>query len=402
MPIYSYTAKSSPTQKIHGEIEAETEQEAINKISQKGLFPVSVLAKGLAPDKKDILSFNRIPNRDIVMFTRQLSSLIDSGVNIVNALNIVSAQTSNKYLKSILNDVSSRIKDGRSLSESMAAHAYVFGQLYTSMIHSGEVSGTLNKALSRLADFLEKEEEFKNSIRAALTYPLFVLAVGVLTIIILLVFVIPRLVKMFEDMGQALPLPTKILINVSGFLNSYWWLLLAAIIAGVFLLRRIYQSPQGRISWDTAKLRLPFIGAITLKTEVSRLSRTLSLQLSSGIGIVPSLDVVYSVLGNQLLKAEIKRFKEQIISGSSLSASLKTSKLFPEFMTNIVTIGEETGSLDKALARIADDYEKEVDTLLKNLARMVEPIIILFVGLVVGFIVMSMLLPIFQINLLVK
>ncbi|MFA6349347.1 MAG: type II secretion system F family protein [Candidatus Omnitrophota bacterium] len=402
MPIYSYTAKSSPTRKVQGEIEAETEQEAINKISQKGLFPVSVLVKGLAPDKKDILQFNRIPNRDLVMFTRQLSSLVDSGINIVNALNIVSGQTSNNHLKSILNDVSSRIKDGRSLSESMSAHPYIFTQLYASMIHSGETSGTLNKALNRLADFMEKEEEFKNSIRAALTYPLFVLAVGVLTIIILLVFVIPRLVRMFDDMGQALPLPTKILINISSFLNSYWWLLLAVIIAGVFLLRRAYQNPQGRVSWDAARLKFPLIGAITLKTEVSRVSRTLSLQLSSGIGIIPSLDVAYSVLGNQLLKAEIKKFKEQIINGSSLSASLKASKLFPEFMTNIVAIGEETGSLDKSLARVADDYEKEVDTLLKNLARMIEPIVILFVGLVVGFIVMSMLLPIFQINLLVK
>ncbi|MCX5712167.1 MAG: type II secretion system F family protein [Candidatus Omnitrophica bacterium] len=402
MPIYSYIAKSSPTQKIKGEIEAETEQDAINKISQKGLFPISVLTKGLAPVKNDILSFNRIPNRDVVMFTRQLASLVDSGVNIVNALSIVSGQTSNNYLKSILNDVSYRIKDGKSLSQSMSSHAYVFGQLYTSMIHSGETSGTLDKTLSRLADFLEKEEEFKNSIRSALTYPVFVLAVGVLTIIILLVFVIPRLVKMFEDMGQVLPLPTKILINISGFLNTYWWLLLAGVITLIFLLRRIYHNPQGRLGWDAARLKLPLLGAVTLKTEVSRISRTLSLQLSSGIGIVPALDVAYSVLGNQLLKAEIKRFKDQIISGSSFSASLKTSKLFPDFMTNIVSIGEETGSLDKALARVADDYEKEVDSLLKNLARMVEPIIILFVGLVVGFIVVSMLLPIFQINLLVK
>jgi len=402
MPIYSYTAKSSPARKVQGEIEAETEQEAINKISQKGLFPVSVQARGLAPDKEDIFSLNRIPNRDVVIFTRQLSSLIDSGVNIVNALNIVSGQTPNNYLKSILNDVCSRIKDGHSLSESMGVHQYVFAPLYTSMIRSGEVSGTLNKSFGRLADFMEKEEEFKNSIRSALTYPIFVFVIGACTVIVLLLFVIPRLVRMFEDMGQALPLPTKILISISGFLSSYWWLLLALIIAAVFLLRRIYQDPQGRLNWDAAKLKLPLIGAVTLKTEVSRLSRTLSLQLSSGIGIIPSLDVAYSVMGNQLLKAEIRKFKEQIISGSSLSASLKNSKLFPEFMTNIVSIGEETGSLDKALGRIADDYEKEVDALLKGLARMIEPIVILFVGLVVGFIVMSMLLPIFQINLLVK
>jgi len=402
MTLYSYTAKSSPQNITTGEIEAETEQEAVNKLSSKGLFPISVLRKEDVFNRRDILLFNKISAREVVLFTRQLSSLVNSGVNIVNALNIVSGQISNRYLKSIINDVISKIKEGNSLSESLSAYSSTFPELYISMIHAGEISGTLNRTLGRLADFMEKEEEFKNSIRAALTYPIFVLVVGIMTIMVLLIFVIPRLVRMFEDMGQALPLPTKILINTSDFFNSYWWFLLAILLIVIFVSRRIYQSVPGRAAWDSAKLKLIMVGPVTLKTEISRLSRTLSLLLSCGIGIVPSLDVAASVLGNQSLKSEIKKFKEQIINGASLSVSLRGSKLFPEFVTNIVTVGEETGSLDKSLERVADDYEKEIDSALKAFARMVEPIIILIVGLVVGFIVMSMLLPIFQINLLVK
>lgn len=402
MPTYVYTVKSGPKNTIQGEIEAETEQEAVNKLTEMGYFPVSVLPKDLHLHKRDIFRFAKIPNRDIVLFTRQLSSLIESGVNIIHGLNIVSGQITNKYLKSILSDVISKIKDGKSLSDSLANHPYAFSGLYTSMIHSGEVGGTLNVTLSRLADFLEKEEEFKNSLRAALTYPVFVLFVGTMTIIVLLTFVIPRLVNMFEDIGQVLPLPTRILITVSGFLRHYWWILLAGIFMLAFALRRLYHSPQGKLVWDRFKLKLALIGQITLKAEIGRLSRTLSLLLSSGIPIMPSLEISASILGNAVLKNEVTRFREEIINGSSLSHTMKASKTFPEFVTNIVTIGEETGSLEKSLLRIADDYEREVDRSLKTLARMLEPIIILVVGLVVGFIVLSMLLPIFQINLIVR
>lgn len=402
MPHYKYIAKPEPQKTVEGDIEAESEQEAINKLTKMGYFPISVEAEDASSYKRGFLNFGRVSDRDIVLFTRQLSSLIESGVNILNGLNLISHQTTNRYFKAVLNDVIAKIKDGRPLSESLSQHPDLFSSLYTSLIRSGEAGGSLEQTLKRLADFQEKEEEFKNSIRAALTYPLFVFFVGVLTVMVLLGFVIPRLVTMFEDMGQLLPLPTRILIGVSGFLQAYWWLAVLATAAAVFFLRRFHRSPEGRLLWDSFKLRLAVWGEITMKSEISRLTRTLSLLLSGGITILSSLEISTSVLENQALKVDVEKFKEQIGAGSSLSNCLKGSKLFPDFVINVVSVGEETGALEKALLRIADDYEREVDRELKTLSRLLEPVIILVMGLIVGFIVLSMLLPIFQINLIAR
>lgn len=402
MPRFIYTAKSSPLKTIQGDIEAESEQDAINKLTKIGYFPISVEAEDLFQEKPGIRRFWKISKKEVVLFTRQLTSLIESGVNILNGLNIVSGQTSNKYLRAILNDIIGQVKDGKPLSDSMARHHRLFSSLYTSMIRSGEVGGTMEETLKRLADFLEKEEEFKSSLRAALTYPLFIFAVSILTVVVLLGFVIPRLVGMFEDMGQILPLPTKLLINVSGALRSHWWLILAMIFISVFSLRRINRNPQGKFLLDRSKLKLPIWGEIVLKSEISRLTRTLSVLLSSGITVVYSLDISASVIDNAVLKLEAQKFKDEIANGLSFSQCLNASKLFPAFVTNIVTIGEETGAMEKSLMRIADGYEQEVDRSLKTLTRLLEPIIILVMGLIVGFIVLSMLLPIFQINLIVR
>lgn len=402
MPKYFYSAKSQPRETIQGNIEAESEQDAINKLNRMGYFPISVQAEDLSVDRHDLLRFWKVSHKDITIFTRQLSTLIESGVNIITGLNIIQNQIPNKYLKAILNDVIGKIKDGKSLSESLAFHRNLFSDLYTSLLRSGEAGGTIEETLKRLADFLEKEQEFKSSVRAALVYPLFILSVSIMTIIVLLGFVIPRLVSMFQDMGQILPLPTKVLINISGFLREFWWMILASIFAFVFLIKRLNSRPAGKIMLDRARLRLPVLGTIVLKTEISRLMRTMSLLLSSGLPIVSALDVCTSVLENQILKAELHKFKEKIAGGESFSHCLTGSQLFPAFVTNIVTVGEEAGTLEKSLMRIADDYERQVDKSLKSLTQLLEPVIILVMGVVVGFIVLSMLLPIFQINLLVR
>jgi type II secretory pathway component PulF len=402
MPRYTYLAKLNPQNTIQGEIEAETEQEAINKLTGMGYFTISVSLKTAALEKQGMFSLRKISKKDIVVFTRQLSTLIDSGINITNSLNMVAKQSNNKYLKVILNDLNAKIKDGNSLSQSLESYPKLFSSLYSSTIRTGEASGNLNETLKRLTAFLEKGEEFKDSIRAALTYPLFILIVSTLTICVLLMFVVPRLITMFEDMGQVLPLPTRILINSSSFLRTYVWIIIAVVFAFVFFLRRFYFSPQGKILFDRLKLKIIIAGPIVLKTEISRLMRTLSLLLSSGVPITSSLEISTSIVENQILKSEIQEFKEHISSGTSFSDSLKESEFFPEFVTNIVAIGEETGRLDQALLRIADDYEKELEKTLNVLTRMLEPIVILVMGLIVGFIVLSMLLPIFQINLIAK
>lgn len=403
MPRYSYIAKSQPHKTIQGDLEAESQQDAVNKLTRMGYFPVSVEIENLsALESRGILGLGKISNKDIVLFTRQLSSLIESGVNILTAFNIISNQITNKSFKAVLNDSIGKIKDGMPLSESLAHYPNLFSGLYTSMIHSGEIGGTLEETLKRLADFMEKEEEFKNSLAAALTYPLFVCVVGVLTVITLLTFVIPRLVTMFEDIGQILPLPTRILIGVSSALRSYWWLILAIIVILVFSLRRFNQKKEGRLFLDRLKLKTKIFWEIILKTEIARLMRTMSLLISSGLPPVYSLDISISVINNQVLKLELEKFKDQISNGSSFSTCLRGSRLFPAFVTNVVAVAEESGTLEKSFMRIAEDYERDVDRSLKALSRLLEPIMILVIGLVVGFIVLSMLLPIFQINLIAR
>lgn len=402
MPRYVYAAKDQPQKTIHGDIEAESEHDAINKLTQLGYFPVSVEEEGLSLERKTTFSFRKVTNKEVSFFTTQLSNLLESGVNLINALSIISNQTPNKYLKNVINDIIRNIEGGASLSESLKAHPGLFSNLYTSLVHSGEAGGSLDEALRRLAIFLEKEEEFRNSVSAALVYPFFIFLVSALTILILLGFVIPRLVLMFKDMGQALPLPTIVLISLSGFLRSFWWLIILLVFISVFLLRRVLLSPQGRFRWDRLKLKLAILGQVILKTEISRLMRTLSLLLSSGLPVLYSLEISLSVLENRFLSSEVEKFKEEISKGASFSSCLKDSKLFPAFVTNIVTVGEEGGGLEKALMRIADNYEKDVDRSLKALTRLLEPLIILIMGLIVGFIVLSMLLPIFQMNLIVR
>lgn len=401
MAIYIYKAKPEPDKILQGEIEAESEQEAVNKLTAMGYFPVSIHAQNLVSGENSF-HLRKVSNKEIVSFTSQLSSLIGSGINILNSLNIVSGQLANKYFKAVLSDVAFKIKEGKSLSESLQTYPYLFNPLYTSMVHSGEASGKIDEALNRLSSFLEKEEEFKNSIRQASSYPAFIFAVSCLTVIVLLGFVIPRLVSMFEDMGQVLPLPTKILISISSSLRNYWWLILAIVISAGFVLRRFYNNPASRLKLDEFKLKIPVWGNIVLKTEISRFMRTLSLLITGGMTIGVALDIAVATLDNELLKKEAHKFKEEINKGLKLSDAFKSSKFFPEFTINIISIGEETGALGKSFLRIANDYDKEVDDSLRTLTRMLEPVIILVMGLVVGFIVLSMLLPIFQINLIAR
>lgn len=402
MPKYTYIAKSQPNQTIQGEIEADSEQEVINKLTRIGYFPIAIKIQDILSEKRMQFARQRVAKREIALFTRQLATLIKSGVNIINSLTIVSAQISNRYLKSLISDVIGKVKDGRALSDSLATHPSVFSNLYTSMIHSGEIGGTLEVTAERLADFLEKEEEFKNSVKTALTYPLFVLIVGCAIIVILMTFVIPRLVTMFEDMGQILPLPTRVLIALSQFLQGYGWLLLTVLVLLTFIFQRFRQSTRGRIIWDGFKLRVALWGQIISKTEISHLVRTLSLLLSGGIPIISALEVSSSVVANSVIQTELKGCIKGISGGLRFSDAIRGSKLFPEFVIQVITIGEETGALDKALLRMADEYEREVERTLKTLTRFIEPLIILTIGLIVGFIVLAMLLPIFQINLLVR
>ncbi|MDD5729675.1 MAG: type II secretion system F family protein [Candidatus Omnitrophica bacterium] len=400
MPRFIYTAKSEPYKTTQGVIEAESENDALTKLTRLGLFPIVISSENSSHYAK--VFWNKISAKELALFTRQLATLLECGVNILNALNILSNQIANKNLKLVLKDIISKIKDGKSFSESLSGHPGIFSSLYISMVHSGEAGGQMETVLKRLAEFTEKEEEFKNTVSSALIYPAFILSVSVITVIVLFTFVIPKLVGMFKDMGQALPVPTQVLVNISDFLRNWWWLFLAAMFMLIFFLRRMYKTTQGRIIFDGIKMRLPVMGTLVIKTEISRLMRTLSLLISNGIPIVYALDISASVMENMVLKLETQGFKDKLSAGESFSQCLAESKLFPGFVTSIVNTAEEGGTLEKSLGRLAEDYEKDVDRTLKTLARLLEPVIILVMGSIVGFIVIAMMLPIFEINLIVK
>lgn len=401
MPVFVYKVKLSPEKTAEGSIDAQTEQEATSRLIKMGYFPISIQEASQFSQTGALFS-KRVSSWDLHLFTHQLSSLLNSGMVLLKALNTVLGQTQNRYLRYILTDVISKVKDGKTFSETLGNYPDVFSDLYISMIKAGETGGNLEGMLSRLEGFSQKEQELKSTIKGALIYPAFIAVVGILTISILIGFVIPRLIVIFQDMGEILPLPTRILIAEARFLKGYWWLILSVVFIVAFIFIRGFKNPESRAAFDCLKLKLPVAKEIIQKLEISRFARTLGTLISSGIDIIPALEVARGVINNVIIKQEVKRFKEEIHQGGSFSNSIKNSKFFPIFVTNIISVGEEAGTLEKSLLQVADEYGKEIERTLKTLTRLLEPTMILLMGLIVGFIVISMLLPIFQIDLLAR
>lgn len=404
MPTFTYKAKLGPTQLQQGSIEAENQEQAIKKISDLGLFPVELKA---GKEFKNISFFQRIRqrrkvgNQDVIGFTRQLASLLESGLNILPSLNVIRSQAVTPSFVSIIDDITQNVKEGVSFSDSLARYENIFSPLYINVVRSGELSGRLTNVLDTLADFLEGQEELRQRIISALVYPALVLAVGILTVAILLIFVIPRIGAMYEDMGQMLPLPTQIVVGTSNVFLHYSWLFFVLIVVSIFLMNRIIRTKEGKDFIDRLKLKTPLLGRFIEKQHVVQFSRTLSLLLSSGIPIVTSLELVANTLSNRMIKAEVETMSKAIREGASLSASIKEVKYFPVFVANIISVAEESGTLERSLTRVAVSFEHDVERIIKTFMATLEPALIFLVGIVVGFIVISMLLPIFQINLIV-
>jgi len=406
MQKFLYKAKDGRKQVMEGILEAETERGALSKLSQMGYFPLSIQKEEAGPQRqassRSFSIFTGIRRRDITFFTRQLSDLLEAGLTLMRALNVIQDQTENPRLQEILGDIVSHVRDGKSFSDALAVYPKVFPPIYVSMVSSGEVGGILGGVLSRLADFSEKEEELQGKVRAAMAYPALICLVGMGTVAVLLIFVVPKLVLLFQDVGQVLPLPTQILIAVSNGVAKYWWgaLLIAAL--GGFLGKR-QSLPQGaRLAIDRIKLRLPVWGSLIKKVEIARFARSLATLLSHGVPILQAMQSVYQATGNEMLKGELQKIGDQLRGGTTLSQGMRLSRIFPNLVINMVSVGEEAGSLDRSLIKIADTYEREADRAMKMMTALVEPVMILVMGSVVGFIVVSMLLPIFQIDILAR
>ena len=402
MALFLYTAKISPGRAIQGEIEAESESSAVKKLCSLGYFPVEVRNRNIPAVNSQGSSGKRVSRKDIFMFTRQLSKLISSGITIVNALELLKRQTKNNYFSSVIREITDTVKNGAGIAESLSRYPGIFSRLYVAMVRSGEAGGTLEAALKRTSDFLEKEEKNRSAFIRALIYPLFVVAVGTGTVLILLIFVIPRLVFMFEDMGQVLPLPTRILIETSSFTRSFWWIEVSIIAVLSVVWKRVKRKPGVRMLIDKTSIKVPVVGRIILQTQIGRFLRTMALLLGGGLPVLFTLEVSEAQVDNLCLISEIRMFRKKISEGHSFSECLKNSEYFPLEVQNIVAVGEETGTLEKSLTRLADDYESEAENAVQVFVQLLEPFMIVGMGLIVGFIVLSMLLPVFQINFAVQ
>ncbi len=405
MPKYFYKAKKGPEEIVEGHIEAETEYTAVSKISQLGYYPIKVEKENARFQQRGFYpSFfiGRVRLRDIAIFTRQLSELLGSGLTLLNALGVLYEGTENRYLKSVIQSVMADLKDGAPLSVALSKYPNIFSRLFTSMVHSGEIGGVLEDVLKRLSQFYEKEEEVKAKIQIAMAYPVLVSFVGLLTIFVLLSFVVPKLTMIFAEFGQILPLPTRALIKISDYFAEFWWLILLFFIIFIFLLIRLNKTKGGKLRFDRFILSIPAIGEFIKKVEIGRLTKSLATLLDNGVPILQSIEVVSDAVTNEVLKQELDRIGEQIRDGSSFSSAIRASPHFPIFVMNMIAVGEEGGRLEDALRKVADSYEHDADRLVKIMTSLIEPLMILGMGAVVAFIVVAMLLPIFQINLMVR
>lgn len=399
MAHFIYKAKKGPTEVLEGKIEADSEKAAINKLIESGFYPLWIKEEALLARESKGASFfsKKIKTKDLANFTRQLSELLDSGLALFDALNVIENQIDSLLLKEVISNIKDSIKDGNTFSDSLKAYPHIFSKLYVNLVRSGEASSALNQVLNNISDFLEKQEDIKTKVITALAYPILMAIVGFLSIFILITFVIPKLAKMFIEMGEALPLPTRILIGLSNFARSYFIWVIFIIVALVLFIRK--SNKISKRAMDNFKLKIPIFGALIKKTEFARFSGTLSMLLKNGVPILDSLKITSDIVDNEVMKEELNRIHNDVKAGSALAAAIKKKHVFPQFIVNMVAIGEEGGFLDKTLAKVAKNYESEIDRTIKILASLLEPIMILIMGLIVGFIVISMLLPVFQISL---
>ncbi|MCK4248442.1 MAG: type II secretion system F family protein, partial [Candidatus Omnitrophica bacterium] len=403
MPTFKYRAKNG-SKNIEGLLVARDREDAVEKLHQMNYIPVRIEQTTQDADKNQSkarwLFLNRVRSRDITLFSRQLASLTKSGVGILSALTIIARQSSNPLFKNILNDIQNEVKNGNELSSAIARHPKTFSPLYIAMVRSGEASGMLEEILVKLADYRQKQDEIFSRVRSALAYPVLMGFVGTGTIFFMLTFVMPRLRRVFERVGQELPLPTQILLSISSILQQWWVVILIVLGVIILLIKQGAKTDIQKNFISRLQLRLPIVGSFIHKNELARFSRTLELLIRSGIPILKAIGITAPIVHNELIKTELKNTQQELEQGGSLGNSLQGSKLFPEFMTSLIIVGEKSGGMDEALAEVATSYERDTDEAIKMMISLLEPIMILVMGIIVGFIVIAMLLPIFQMDVM--
>ncbi|MFO7460512.1 MAG: type II secretion system F family protein [Desulfatiglandales bacterium] len=395
MPVYVWVAETKKGRKLKGEIDAANEAIALNQLKKRNF---SIKKLKLKP--KDIfenISFlkSKVTNKDLVVFTRQFSTMIDAGLPLVQGLTILAEQSENPTFKSILKEITRDVEGGSTLAEAMKKHGKVFDDLFVNLVAAGEVGGILDTILRRLATFIEKAEKLKSKIKGALTYPAVVVAIAILVIAVILIFVIPVFEDMFKSFGSALPGPTQLVVNMSRFMKGNFHWVILGIGAAVFALKRYRGTKKGRKQTDALFLKLPIFGDLLKKTAVARFTRTLGTMISSGVPILDSLEIVAKTSGNVIIEEILYEVRGSIAEGQTIAEPLSENDIFPGMVIQMIAVGEATGALDSMLEKIADFYDEEVDAAVAALTSMLEPLLMLFLGGSIGGLVIAMYLPIF-------
>ncbi|MBI3601486.1 MAG: type II secretion system F family protein [Candidatus Omnitrophica bacterium] len=405
MPTFIYEARKNPKELVKDTLVADNRTTAIQKIGKMGYYPLSIYEEHkISQDTTDIGAYflGRISLKEVTDFTRQLSDLLESGLTIAKALDILRIQTENRKLKNIILDIEDFCVAGNPLSSALGRHPRVFSKLYVSMVRSGEAGGALEGVLKRLSDLNEKQLEIQTKVTTALAYPILMSVVGSATIVVLLTFVMPKMMVMFNDFGQALPLPTQILLSLSLLIAHDWWLLVVGLLIVIISVMKISSTQKGRLAVDYLILKFPVAGRVVKKIEIARFTRTLGILLNNGVPMLEALKVVSATMNNAVMRQEITKASAAVKEGTSLARGFSNSKVIPLATVHMIAIGEEGGHLETSLLKIAEAGERESDEAIKIAVSLLEPVLILSLGLVVGFIVIAMLLPIFEINFLIR
>jgi type IV pilus assembly protein PilC len=391
MPTFAYTARTLSGDLKSSTMDANTREDVVAQLRRQKLIVVKV-----DEDRGRKKAGGKIKTRDIVIFTRQFATMINAGLPLVQALDILSKQSENKSLKDVTRQVVYDVESGHTVADALGKHPKAFSELYVNMVAAGEAGGILDTILSRLAVFMEKNDALIRKVKGAMIYPGVIVSVAVIAIVVLLVFVIPTFEQMFASVNLALPLPTRIVIGMSRFLQDFWWAVLGAIIGGTFILKRYYATTSGKLTIDRIMLRLPVLGDVIRKSAVSRFTRTLGTLISSGVSILDGLEITAKTAGNRVIHDAIMASRSSIAGGDTIAAPLAKSEVFPPMVISMIAVGEQTGGLDEMLSKIADFYDEEVDAAVSALLSLLEPMMIVFLGVVVGGMVVAMYLPIFD------
>ena len=392
MPQFTYTARAVNGDLKTATLEAPNRDEVMKQLRQQRLNVVKI-DEGTAVKKKRA---GRIKMRDIVIFTRQFSTMINAGLPLVQALDILAQQSENPALKDITRQVVFDVESGNTVADALRKQPRAFSELYVNMVAAGEAGGILDTILMRLAVFMEKNDALIRKVKGAMIYPSVIMSVAVIAITVLLVFVIPTFADMFASANIALPLPTRIVIALSGFLKHFWWMILGAVGATFYGFKQYYATANGKLNIDRTLLKLPVLGDVLRKSSVSRFTRTLGTLISSGVSILDGLEITAKTAGNRVVQDAIMESRASIAGGETIAAPLKKSQVFPPMVISMIAVGEQTGGLDEMLSKIADFYDEEVDAAVSGLLALMEPVMIVFLGIVVGGMVVAMYLPIFD------